>query len=257
MKQSHREFWFIRHGESESNAGKPSTSDELTPLTMKGLEQSNFTASLIDTPPDLIIISPYFRAAQTAKPTLEKFPNIPSEVWPIQEYTYLPHALYQGTTSRQRSKPSIKYFYEANPQKILGSGAESFNQFIQRVQNTLYKLKQREEKLIILFGHGWFFRAMLWHLYISQKTEKERKIFLERIGILLPNSNFFLWLTHWFTTRFPSRMMQHFLLFSSAVKTPNCSIIKLSLGIKNDYELTGFSLNHLPPNLRKTKLGNR
>lgn len=251
-----REFWFIRHGESESNAGMPTSSDDSTPLTKKGIAQSAHVAAKITTAPDLILVSPYLRAVQTANPTMLKFPEIPSETWSIQEFTYLPHRLYNGTTSRQRAIPSFRYFFRADSAAVLGTGGESFNQFIGRINHTLHMLKEREEMVTLIFGHGWFFRAMLWHLYISKEFPKEKKIFIEKISDLMPHSTFMLGLTHRFRTILVSKPMLHFLLFSSAIQTPNCSIIKLTLADKG-FELEDFRLDHLPAHLRKTTLRNR
>lgn len=52
--------------------------------------------------PDLIVTSPYLRTQQTAAATIERFPNVPVEVWPIQEFTYLQPSRWNGTLSSER-----------------------------------------------------------------------------------------------------------------------------------------------------------
>ena len=258
MENKLREFWFIRHGESESNAGLPTSSDDSTPLTNKGFEQSAHVAADINTTPDLIVVSPYLRAIQTAKPTIVKFPQLQTVTWPIQEFTYLPHNLYNGTTSRQRAKPSIKYFITGDSDLVLGPGGESFNHFIGRIRHTLEMLKERDEMFTLVFGHGWFFRAVLWHLYMSKKNPEEKDLFIRKIKGLIPYSSLLLGLTHRLSTTLGSKEMLHFLLFSSSVQTPNCSIIKLILADKDKgFELEDFKLDHLPSHLRKTTISNR
>jgi phosphohistidine phosphatase SixA len=37
--------------------------------------------------PGLIVTSPYLRARQTAAPTIERFAKVPTEIWPIREFT--------------------------------------------------------------------------------------------------------------------------------------------------------------------------
>ena len=39
--------------------------------------------------PSLIVTSLFLRTQQTAAPTIERFPDVPVEVWPIEEFTYL------------------------------------------------------------------------------------------------------------------------------------------------------------------------
>ena len=73
-------FWFIRHGQSKSNAGEKSTSPSTTPLTENGQLQAKHIADCINQQPELIITSPYYRTEQTAKPTLEKYPEVKHEV---------------------------------------------------------------------------------------------------------------------------------------------------------------------------------
>lgn len=252
------EFWFIRHGESEGNAGLAAKSDAQTPLTEKGRQQAAFVPKQITTPPDLFVISPYVRTAQTASPTLDKFPSIPIETWPIHEYTYLSNEMYEGTTSSQRRKPSIDYFLKADPDLNLGHGAESFNQFIGRIGTSFQQISNSNHEFIILFGHGWFMRASLWYLFKNQKTNFEKATFLKQIqDIGMPNSKLFLNLTHKLEARIKKEMVLFF-LFSTAVQIPNTGILKFKLDKQSGkIELAGFTIDHLPKELQQTTLSNR
>jgi broad specificity phosphatase PhoE len=80
---------FIRHGQSTGNAGIPCHDLALLELTELGWRQSREVAASWTETPDLIVTSPYLRTQQTAAATIERFPNVPVEVWPIQEFTYL------------------------------------------------------------------------------------------------------------------------------------------------------------------------
>lgn len=252
------EFWFIRHGESEGNAGLPAKSDAQTPLTEKGRRQAAFVPKQITTPPDLFVISPYVRTAQTASPTLDKFPNIPVETWPIHEYTYLSHEMYEGTTSKQRRKPSIDYFLKADPGLNLGKGAESFNQFISRIETALQQISASNREFIILFGHGWFMRASLWYLFKNQNTNIEKAAFLKQIqNIGIPHSKVLLNLIRRQEARSKKEMIL-FMLFSTAIQIPNTGILKFKLDKQSGkIELVGFTIDHLPKELQQTTLSNR
>jgi hypothetical protein len=81
---------FIRHGQSTGNAGIPCHDLALLELTELGHKQAREVAASWTETPSLIVTSPYLRTHQTAAPTIERFPNVPVEVWPIQEFTYRP-----------------------------------------------------------------------------------------------------------------------------------------------------------------------
>jgi len=97
---------FIRHGQSTGNAGLPSNDLALIELTDLGHEQARDVADGWAEAPVLIVISPYLRTQQTAAPTIARFPGVPVEVWPIEEFTYLQPSRWNGTRSVKRM-PSI------------------------------------------------------------------------------------------------------------------------------------------------------
>src|SRR5437660_3505458 len=97
-----RTVWFIRHGESEGNAGLPTTEPVSIKLTKKGLEQAQNIAAMFEEPPSLIVTSSYIRTKQTAWPTIKSFPETPQEEWPVHEFTYLSLAYRQYSTIQQR-----------------------------------------------------------------------------------------------------------------------------------------------------------
>ena len=176
----------------------------------------------------MFVISPYIRTSQTAQPTLEKFPSVPVENWPIYEYTYLNAEQYANTTKQQRGIPSLKYFMKLDSDLNLGTGAESYNEFIQRVDNCLDKIKELDQKFIILFGHGWFIKATLWRLLQSKALLGEQEIFINEIAKKLPSSAGLLKTSLYLKKRIQNPIFP-FLLFSSAVIIPNTSIVKFNL----------------------------
>ncbi len=250
-------FWFIRHGESTSNAGLPSDSDELTPLTIKGEMQAQYVAEYIETAPDKFVVSPYIRTLLTGKPTFRKFPNISIETWQIQEYSYLSHEQYQGTTNRQRGNLSRHYFQTADPTIILGEGAESFQQFLERIDQCVETLASLEDEFVILFGHGWFIRALLWLLYEKKTSNSEKKAFLEHLTKIMPSSSFLVWVFQKFGERYLKKRMYRFLLFSAIIRIPNCGIVKGLVDKNREVEVLDFTIEHLPDDLRGTSLINR
>jgi broad specificity phosphatase PhoE len=154
--------WFIRHGESEANAGLATTSPESIKLTKRGWKQAEHIARAFPTQPDIIVTSPYIRTKETAQPTLERFPASKHEKWQVQEFTYLSPSQYRDTTIAERRPLAHAYWQRLNPAHIDGEGAESFSLFIQRAQQTLTKIFAYKNEFIAIFSHEQFIRAILW-----------------------------------------------------------------------------------------------
>ena len=86
----HKKVVLIHHGESVANAGFPTSDPASIPLTEDGRLQAEQIAEKMTIVPDLIIVSPYLRARQTAEPVIKRFPQAKVECWPeVREFTYL------------------------------------------------------------------------------------------------------------------------------------------------------------------------
>lgn len=146
------EIWFIRHGQSLANAGQVTEGTDSVPLTDLGHQQALAVSTLITTAPDLIVVTPYLRTQQTAVPTLAKFPDVPLEVWNLQEFASLSPANY--ATPFQFASLMKDYWNRQDPDYIDGEGAESFNMLLERMKDNLVKLHTAPENFIIIFTHG-------------------------------------------------------------------------------------------------------
>lgn len=154
--------WLVRHAESEGNAGLATSSPDSIALTKAGREAAKAFADAFPESPSLLIRSPYLRAMQTAAPLVERFSGIPVEDWPVQEFTYLPPADYAGTTQMDRMQAVTEYWSRADPNVILGNGAESFAMMMHRVERLLIELNKRRPRLAVVVCHGIFIRAVVW-----------------------------------------------------------------------------------------------
>ncbi len=183
-------IYFIRHAESEANAGFTTINDNSIALTAKGREQAAQLANAISFQPDLIICSKYIRTQQTAAPLLLKYPHIPVKILPIHEFTYLSPKACTGTTTQQRQNQVFDYWDACSPQFIHGEEAESFMQFTQRIDHILQCLEMREANNIIAFTHGHVLRA-IWQQLAGYKfnTETERMHYFHHQMSLLPAPN--------------------------------------------------------------------
>lgn len=155
----------FRHGESAANAGHATSDPASIPLTGMGEQQACVISRRLIEPPAVVICSPFLRARQTAAPTLTRFPAVPKQVWPIQEFTYLAPAKCVGTSAEQRRAWVDAYWNASNPTVVNGPGAESFAVFIERVRaalNHFERLHSASDVSAAIFGHGQFLQAMRW-----------------------------------------------------------------------------------------------
>ena len=161
------------------------------PLTPKGLRQSTAIAQRFERPPVLIVTSPYLRTAQTARQTIERFPDTARTEWPVHEYTYLAPARCYQTTLAERQPMVEEYWQRSDPHYVDGEGAESFAQLVDRA----WQLKERFQQcadpaFLAIFSHAQFMRAVIWALFYRQSQEqclaqmKKFRLFCNAIDIL-------------------------------------------------------------------------
>jgi len=175
---------FIRHGQSTGNAGIPCDDLALLELTKKGWQQAEEVAANWKREPSLIVTSPYLRTEQTSRPTLQRFPNAPVEVWPIQEFTYLEPGRWNGTLSAARMLSIERYWAAADPEFCDGEGAESFNRLLSRVKAALTRLEGLPANaLVYLFSHGQFIQAT--RSLVAKPTQEagERMLEFWKLGV--------------------------------------------------------------------------
>lgn len=185
---------FIRHGESEANAGLPTSDPSSIALTAKGFEQAELVSELIDIEPDLIITSSYIRTQQTAEPFLKKYSNIKTEIWPIHEFDFLSPIECMNTTVEQR-KPWVKSFWDkCEIDYTHGEDSESFGDFTSRVLASIKQLEGVKEENIVVFAHGHVMRA-IWQYFITRNSDIDKasmELFRDKMSHLhVPNTTIF------------------------------------------------------------------
>jgi broad specificity phosphatase PhoE len=160
---------FIRHGESLANAGGVTAEPDAVPLTLRGREQAEAISRGFTTPPDLIVTSPYVRAHASITPTTSRFPQVPIEIWPVQEIEMLARARRIHTSSADRRPWIEDYWARGDPDYVDGPGAESYREFVGRVRTCLARLASLADTAdapnnITIFGHGQFMKAVYWEI---------------------------------------------------------------------------------------------
>ncbi|MGH1350599.1 MAG: histidine phosphatase family protein [Methyloligellaceae bacterium] len=157
-----KDIWFVRHGESVTNAGGIWLDQTTVPLTPTGHKQAQLASAALTEKPSLIITSPFIRTKETAGPTLNKWPDVKHEEWQVQEFCSICSERRGLLTSEE--KEEIFSMARADPDYRDGETAESFNGLIQRVDNAIEHLTNRPENKIIMFSHGYFLSALFYCL---------------------------------------------------------------------------------------------
>ena len=157
-------IWFIRHAQSQANAGERTADPSFIELTPVGREQGACVAGLFDRAPDLLVTSPYLRARQTTQFVADKHAQAPLETWPVQEFTYLDRQRCLNTTLAERI-PMAREFWDRNdPGYVDGQGTESFAGLMDRAAEMWRRLlAEHDGKWVAVFSHAQFIRAAIWH----------------------------------------------------------------------------------------------
>ena len=187
----------IRHGESKSNVGLPTTCPESVALTDLGIEQARWIAQYLgfQISLNLIVTSSFQRTKQTAVPTKLRFPSVPEEEWPVHEFTYLSREEIQAPSTQRDRRPLVDVYWElCDPKLVDGPGSESFEQFIERTRDVMQRFEDAGgDKTIAIFSHEQFISAIYWLLErkpvrISTVEMRDFKDFLAEHSI--PNGGF-------------------------------------------------------------------
>jgi 2,3-bisphosphoglycerate-dependent phosphoglycerate mutase len=172
---------FIRHAQSTGNVGVPCGDLSQIELTERGRQQAVDLSKAWVKSPTLIVTSPYLRTQQTAQPTIERFSDVPVEIWSIQEFTYLEPARWNGTLPADRRPHIDAYWNTADPEYCDGQGAESFGDLLRRVENTLERLAELPSSAnVLVFAHSQFIQALrICILHRSETDAQKMQLFRE------------------------------------------------------------------------------
>lgn len=175
----------VRHGQSLANAGGRPADNISNPLTDLGRVQSKRFAERLDCKPTLFVVSPFLRTQQTAEPMRQRFPDVPVEEWPIQEFTFLEPTRHNNTTEEDRYPYVDSYWQRQDPSSLDGPGAESFHQFLDRARQTAHRLLSLDGGgCIVIFAHGFFMQAFRLVLLFPNATDLELMANFQRFHLV-------------------------------------------------------------------------
>ena len=97
-----KHIYFVRHGESVSNAGGITMEHAKIPLTPRGYAQAIAVAGQLPAKPVRVLSSAFLRARETAKPYSERV-GVMVEVQPLlNEFSAIDPSLLHGMNGAQR-----------------------------------------------------------------------------------------------------------------------------------------------------------
>lgn len=182
---------FVRHAQSEANAGGVTQPHHSIPLSDLGRRQAKELAQSLEITPSQILVSEFVRTAETAAPFCERV-GMESKVHPLlNEFSSIDSALLAGMRGAQRRPIADAYWERRDPDLRMGPRAETFAEFDLRVSQFVGALDSLPSGTLI-FGHGQFLALTIWRL--------------QRIGDAGPSS------------------MSDFRKFQTALPMPNCAI---------------------------------
>ncbi len=155
-------IYFVRHGESEANAGGIIQGGSKTPLSERGEKQAAFVGERCSKLSiDAIIASPFLRTRQTAELIAEHV-NLPIE------YSDLFVEWDRGSfrIGKRANDPAIKQtemdlITHLCEQDRRLADEENFNDLNKRAEAALTFLEKRPESHILVVGHGLFVRILI------------------------------------------------------------------------------------------------
>ncbi len=173
-------FYFVRHGESESNVGEKFVDDEMAELTEKGRGQADALARRCQRLRiDAILASPLLRTKETAE-TISRSINIPVEYSRDFVERPVPSVLHGRLRKDEEASRILKEWEEG----IL-MDTEEFSGVKERAARALACLESRPEDHVLVVTHGYFMRTILAHVIFGPSFNAHE---LGRIVRAIPNT---------------------------------------------------------------------
>ncbi|MGH1350598.1 MAG: histidine phosphatase family protein [Methyloligellaceae bacterium] len=185
-----RKIWFIRHAESFTNSGQSWTQPDTNPLTETGHRQAEMVCNSLTEKPELIITSPYVRTVETARPALKRWPEVEHIEWPIHEFASFCHVKHGKITGDLWRDHAIELWERGDPDYKDGDEAESFNELMDRIDNTVERILALKSKKTLIFSHGFFLGILFYRLENRKpKAYSMNEVWEYRQKLHIPNTS--------------------------------------------------------------------
>lgn len=184
-----RTVLFVRHGESQSNAGGPSLPHADIPLTRRGLRQAHALASLLPQAPGHVLCSRFLRARQTARPYCRRVRAMAQQHPLLHEFDSLDFSLIEGLPSERRRPLADAFWARGQAHERSGPQAETFAEFATRVQRFIDIELPNLPDASVLFGHGQWMGLLAWRMlgFDALADDGMRRFRRFQMGLPMPN----------------------------------------------------------------------
>lgn len=168
-----KHIYFVRHGESESNAEKIFRGTH-TSLTEKGREQAQLVAErFVKIPIDIIVTSSFPRAIETGMIIAELIAKpIDEHLDILVEYERPPEMIGLLWDDEKR----LEIIRRTEEEFVRGgrySTEETFSELLNRAKQTLVHLEARSEQNILVVSHGKFIRFLVGLVCLGDSLSPE------------------------------------------------------------------------------------
>ena len=186
-----RSIFFVRHGQSSSNAGALSVPHAEVPLTATGHAQAAAIAPLLPAAPALVLTSPYVRAQQTAAPYCARCGAAAQPVALLHEFDAIAFHLIAGMDGDARRPVTAAFWAKSDPLHRTGADKESFVQFACRVRAFVHHLLPALPHGTVAFGHGTWIAMLIWLLLGFDPLQEHgmRRFRSFQQGLPMPNAS--------------------------------------------------------------------
>lgn len=184
-----RTLYFVRHGQSQANAGGVTMPHADIPLTELGRRHAQALAALLPPTPARVLCSRFVRAQHTARPYCQQLGLEPVVHPLLHEFETLDPDLIAGMDGEQRQPIVAGYWAEGDPHKRMGANAETFAEFALRVRRFMDEDMPALPDGTVLFGHGMWTGLLAWLLlgFGTDSTLEMRHFRRFQLGLPMPN----------------------------------------------------------------------
>jgi alpha-ribazole phosphatase len=180
---------FVRHAESQANAGGVTMPNAVIPLSLRGQAQAAQLPEALAVFPSQVLVSGFLRTHQTSAPFCAHRRILAQEHPLLHEFCTLDPALIAGLDAVGRRPIVEDYWARADPDIRMGAGeAESFHTFAGRVEAFLDQMHALEDGTLV-FGHGMWLALLVWRVlgFRSQGSAAMRKFRQFQLALPMPN----------------------------------------------------------------------
>ena len=156
-------LYFVRHGESEANAGIANQPDHEIILTATGQSQARQLVERLDVQPAAVYTSELLRTQQTASYYCHEHSIEPKVLPLLNEMCCLDYENIKDISIENRRQLAREYWNRADLHEKNGPAADSFVMFLNRVKEFLASYQQYPDHTVF-FGHGMWIGLLAWHL---------------------------------------------------------------------------------------------